>query len=352
MNVSVPHPHRGAGPRRSRATATPASESAPPRGYSVFFGDVAIDEYYIAPYFPVGGDKVSVQTLPEQFGGMCANAASIFANYGIPTSFMSQLNSGALTQRLLKELSDSGISTKFVIFDESVPNSKCIILLAGDQHIVVIPDLGITHTEITPDAFEHMANAEFLFTSQTDSIPFRMGQKGAQEILRDLCERGVKVVMDLDVYSLAQHPSGLIEYCDILFMNSLGYQRFIDCGNDVQWLLNNRTTAIVVTKDSEGCDLHTLGGIERIPGYPVEAVDVTGAGDTFSGSFLYAYSTTNDLAAAARFANAAAALSIGRVGARAGRTDATTVRAFMESQSERLQLTTPSPTAQRRKVTL
>ncbi|MGO4102977.1 carbohydrate kinase family protein [Leifsonia sp. YAF41] len=320
-----------------------ASESAPARGYSVFFGDVAIDEYYVAPYFPVGGDKVSVETIPEEFGGMCANAASIFANYGIPTSFMSQLNSGLLTQRLLKDLTDSGISTKHVIFDESVPDSKCIILLSGDQHIVIIPNLGISHTEITPEAFEHMANAEFLFTSQTDSMPFRMGAKGAQEIFRDLCDRGVKIVIDLDVYHLENHPSGLIEYCDILFMNSLGFQRFTECGNDVQRLLNNRTTAIIVTKDSEGCDLYTRDGIESIPGYPVEPIDVTGAGDTFSSSFLYAYSTTNDLAAAARFANAAAALSIGKVGGRAGRTEAATVRAFMAEQGERLELTTPSP---------
>ncbi|WP_207226266.1 carbohydrate kinase family protein [Microterricola gilva] len=324
--------------------ATMASESAPPRGYSVFFGDVAIDEYYIAPYFPAGGDKVSVQTLEEQFGGMCANAASIFANYGIPTSFMSQLNSRALTQRLLTELTDAGISTKHVIFDEAVPDSKCIILLSGDQHIVIIPDLGITHTEISVDAFEHMANAEFLFTSQTDSIPFRMGEKRAQEIFRDLCDRGVKIVIDLDVYHLENHPSGLIEYCDILFMNSLGYERFRESGNDVQWLLQNRTTAIVVTKDSEGCDLYTRDGIESIPGYPVEPVDVTGAGDTFSSSFLYAYSTTKNLAEAARFANAAAALSIGTVGARAGKTDAATVHAFMAEQSERLELAIPSPT--------
>ena len=340
MSVSTTEAPREA--PAAASTPAPASESAPPRGYSVFFGDVAIDEYYIAPYFPAGGDKVSVRTVEEQFGGMCANAASIFANYGIPTSFMSQLNSGALTQRLLKDLTDSGISTQHVIFDENVPDSKCIILLSGDQHIVIIPDLGITHTEITAEAFLHMADAEFLFTSLTDSAPFRMGARGAVEIFRDLCARGVKIVIDLDVFRPECEASGLIEYCDILFMNSLGYARFTESGNDVQRLLNNRTTAIVVTKDSEGCDLYTRDGVESIPGYPVEAVDVTGAGDTFSSSFLYAYSTTNNLADAARFANAAAALSIGMVGGRAGKTDAASVHAFMAAQSERLELATPS----------
>jgi ribokinase len=71
------------------------------RKASVFFGDVALDSYYAAPHFPAAGDKIIVEALPAQFGGMVANAAAIYAHYGMPTSFMSQLNSGPLTRKLL-----------------------------------------------------------------------------------------------------------------------------------------------------------------------------------------------------------------------------------------------------------
>jgi len=47
-------------------------------------------------------------------------------------------------------------------------------------------------------------------------------------------------------------------------------------------------------------------------------VDVTGAGDTFCSSFLYARSQGHDLTSAATFANAAAALCVAGLGARAG----------------------------------
>lgn len=302
--------------------------------YSVFFGDVAEDEYYAAPFFPAAGDKLIVKALPPQFGGMIANAASIFAHYGMATTFISQLNSGPLTQKLLGQLRDAGLNTDYVIFDEAVPDSKCIILIHGDQHIVIIPKLGITHSEITRQMFEHMAGAEFLFTSLTDARPFRMGELGAPQVLAALRRRGTKIVMDVDVYNLENHPSGLIEYCDILFMNALGKKRFTGAGNDIQGLLAAGATAIVVTKDSEGCDLHTIKGIKSIPGYKVEVVDVTGAGDTFSSSFLYAYSQSGDLVAAAEFANAAAALSVGKVGARGGRTTDAAVRAFMQERAE------------------
>ncbi|HTN95912.1 MAG TPA: carbohydrate kinase family protein [Nordella sp.] len=301
--------------------------------YSVFFGDVAEDEYYAAPFFPVAGDKLIVKALEPQFGGMIANAASIFAHYGMATSFISQLNSGPLTQKLLGQLRGVGLNTNHVIFDEAVPDSKCIILISGDQHIVIIPKLGITRTEITGEMFEHMAGAEFLFTSLTDARPFRMGELTAPDVLAALRRRGTKIVMDVDVYNLENHPSGLIEYCDILFMNSLGKRRFTEAGNDIEALLAAGATAIVVTKDSEGCDLHTAKGVKSIPGYKVDVVDVTGAGDTFSSSFLYAYSRSGDLVAAAEFANAAAALSVGKVGARGGMTTDKTVRDFMKERA-------------------
>jgi sugar/nucleoside kinase (ribokinase family) len=296
---------------------------------SVFFGDVALDRYYAAAHFPTAGDKVIVETLPTQFGGMVANAAAIFAYYGMPTSFMSQLNSGPLTQMLLAQLRELGLNTDYVIFDEDVPDSQCIVLLSGDQHVVIIPTLGIEHTEIAPEAFEHIAEAEFLVTTLTDARPFRMGDLTAAEVLQALRDRGVKIVMDLDVYNLENHPSGLIEYCDILFMNSLGERRFTESGNDIESCLGDGAIAVVVTRDSEGCELHTAGGVTMVPGFPAEVVDVTGAGDTFSSSFLYAYATTGSLQEAAEFANAAAALSVGHVGARGGMTTPETVRAYM-----------------------
>jgi sugar/nucleoside kinase (ribokinase family) len=317
--------------------------------YSVFFGDVAEDEYYMAPFFPAAGDKLIVKALEPQFGGMVANAASIFAHYGMAATFISQLNSGSLTQKLLSQLRQAGLNTDYVIFDEAVPDSKCIVLICDNQHIVIIPKLGITQTEITPAMFEHMAGAEFLFTTLTDARPFRMGELNAQGVLAALRRRGTKIVMDVDVYNLENHPSGLIEYCDILFMNSLGQRRFTQAGNDIDALLEAGATAIVVTKDSEGCDLHTARGIRSIRGHEIDVVDVTGAGDTFSSSFLYAYSQSADLVAAAEFANAAAALSVAKVGARGGMTTDKAVRDFMKKRGIHMNDQPPQLTREERK---
>ncbi len=72
-------------------------------------------------------------------------------------------------------------------------------------------------------------------------------------------------------------------------------------------------------------------GDVAIAGIEVDPVDVTGAGDTFGASFIHALNMTDDLVAAATFANAAAARAVTVTGARSG----------MASQAEILSFAPP-----------
>jgi len=51
--------------------------------YCVFIGDVALDEYYKADYWPTIKDKVLVDALTAVPGGMIANAACVAAALGM-----------------------------------------------------------------------------------------------------------------------------------------------------------------------------------------------------------------------------------------------------------------------------
>jgi ribokinase len=64
--------------------------------------------------------------------------------------------------------------------------------------------------------------------------------------------------------------------------------------------------------------VYTADERHHVPGFAVDVVDVTGAGDTFGGSFVSARAMGKNLADAARFANATAAICVGGLGARAG----------------------------------
>jgi ribokinase len=77
-------------------------------------------------------------------------------------------------------------------------------------------------------------------------------------------------------------------------------------------------TVIVETRGRDGAVIHRDGSEERVPAPTVEAVDTTGAGDCFNGVFAAGLAEGLDPTHAAEQAAAAAAMSVTRVGARAG----------------------------------
>lgn len=86
---------------------------------------------------------------------------------------------------------------------------------------------------------------------------------------------------------------------------------------------------VLLKMGAEGVIVATPGRRERVGGFKVQAVDATGAGDTFAGSFLARHLAGDDPFTAARYANAAAALSTTGYGAVAPIPRPDAVRALM-----------------------
>ena len=76
-----------------------------------------------------------------------------------------------------------------------------------------------------------------------------------------------------------------------------------------------RPRGVLVRMGQDGCLLGQPGArTVRVPGFPVDVVDTSGAGDTHTGTFIAVLAQGRDPAEAARAANAAAALSVTRRG--------------------------------------
>ncbi|NBR29375.1 MAG: sugar kinase [Betaproteobacteria bacterium] len=86
---------------------------------------------------------------------------------------------------------------------------------------------------------------------------------------------------------------------------------------------------VALTMGKDGTMVATADKRAHIPARVVNAVDATGAGDTFDGAFLAEWMKTRDPFAAAHYANAAAALSTQGYGAVAPIPNRATVEAFI-----------------------
>ncbi len=80
-------------------------------------------------------------------------------------------------------------------------------------------------------------------------------------------------------------------------------------------LLKKGVETVVVTLGRNGALLVKPGCTEHIPGFRVKAVDATAAGDVFNGTLAVALAEKKSLTDAILFANAAAALSVTKLGA-------------------------------------
>ncbi len=286
-----------------------------------FLGDVALDEYYWAPYWPQIKDKVVVKTLPPSPGGMIANAACVMAALGAETHFMAALNHGHITDTLVADLQKKGIETRWTVYDKTLPDAKTIIILTGDEHTVFIPTMGIERIDLPLDTLKFIEQADYLYTNLVEFQTVALGEKNALTLLHQIREAGCKVVFDMDVDPLLGDEKAYLKAIDYLFMNENGFRRMKENRTEQECreeILKNGVELFIVTKGAKGCSIFTQNQEWHVPGFAVDVVDVTGAGDTFASSFIYALHKWRDPLQAAVFASASAARCVGTMGARGG----------------------------------
>lgn len=82
----------------------------------------------------------------------------------------------------------------------------------------------------------------------------------------------------------------------------------------VEWLRELGVKVPIVTLADRGSILLDSARVYHIPAFPTNAIDPTGAGDTYAGSFIVEYDRTGSNLEAALFASAAASIMVEQVG--------------------------------------
>jgi len=127
---------------------------------------------------------------------------------------------------------------------------------------------------------------------------------------------------------------GLLAGVDLFLPNDVELAGISGCTSPLDGLhaLDNGRTRIVVKRGRHGCaTLDHDGGLVESPAFAVEAVDSTGAGDSFDAGFLHAWLRNLPLAEAMRWGNACGALSTRGVGGTARQADTAEAQALLRA---------------------
>ncbi|MBK0418702.1 carbohydrate kinase family protein [Leucobacter sp. CSA1] len=301
---------------------------------AVFVGDVALDEYFEADTWVMPGNKALIRTLDSYVGGSIANAARVHAGFGGATEFVSLLNRGELTARMLAALERGGVGVPRMLYDETIGDPRNLIFLVEGEHIVFTPDVDDRPMRIPAESLGELARPGYLYTTLNRAERLRCGAADAVSVLQTLRGSGRRLVFDLDVEGLEDGDLALLRGAHLVMMNDRGFEKSFGADGaeaDVRaWLDDNEVEVLLRSQAAAGATGYTREGTHVVSGYRVPVVDVTGAGDTLGGALVFALGEGWPLQRAMAFAVAAASRSVMHMGPNGGIATVDQVQRFAE----------------------
>ena len=306
---------------------------------SFFIGDVALDEYYTTDRWPGRADKGMVKELPAEAGGSIANAAVVHAGLGGETQFISLLNDSSLSQRLIADLKENGVGVDHMLIDPAIPESRNFIFLVDGEHVVLTVEMGEQPMWLDAAALGALRQPGFLYTTlyRVRRLHARTDQGVLKQadLLADLRQHGRRVIFDLDVGGCLPEDMPYLAGAAVVIFNQVGFRAAF--GHDEitiigDWMQEHNIDWAVRTLAADGAEASNGDTVLRLPGFPVDVVDVTGAGDTFGGALTWCLSQGQTIEEALDFSVAAASRSVTIHGPRAGRANSEEIRRWLKEE--------------------
>lgn len=267
----------------------------------IVVGSANLDLVYRVHALPAPGETVLATGAAKHPGGKGNNQVIAVARAGAPATFLAAIGADADGDLLVAALEQAGVT--LLLRRPATPTGTALITVddAAENSIVVNSGANNDLVDLTDDERTALATASILLMQLETPLPTVVA---AAEAAR---AAGTTVV--LNAAPFRPLPPELLALVDLLIVNeveaaAVGEEQLA------------QVPECVVTLGARGAVVRDRTGAETAVASPkVDAVDTTGAGDTFCGALVAALDDGLDLVAAARFAVAAAALSVQREGA-------------------------------------
>lgn len=275
----------------------------------VVAGSANMDLVGLAPALPRPGETVLGDDFVMAPGGKGSNQAIAAARAGGATTFLGAIGSDAFGVTLGARLAAAGVDTSRVRTSYGTSGVAVIMVdRAGENSILVSPGANRTFTGLTADELSVIAGADVLLCQQeipleTVHAALRAGRAG-----------GTRTI--LNAAPARDLPPGLLDEVDLLVVNEIEARAITGGAASDLGALLAAVPRVVLTLSGAGARYADRDGRDvHVPAFSVEVADTTAAGDAFTGALAVAWGEGRDLVDAVRWANAAGAACVQRVGA-------------------------------------
>jgi ribokinase len=300
----------------------------------VVIGSSNVDLLMKMGHLPEKGETVTDAAFMQVYGGKGANQAVAAARAGGNVSFVNCVGEDAYTPQMVQNFKDDGIDTRFV-FNESG--------IASGHALIMIDDYGMNYLSVAPGANYRLTPAKI-----DEALPV-INEAAIIVMQYEIPEETIKYVIDVaheknipvmwNVAPARAFDFSYIPKVNILVLNEVeaGFlaempvKNHVDAEKAAEILIARGVEKVIITLGSQGAFVTTKDEKVNVPSYKVDALDTTAAGDTFYGSFAVAIVEGKSLRDSLRFANAAAAISVTRMGAQPSAPDRNEIEAFLSA---------------------
>jgi ribokinase len=287
-------------------------------GSIVVVGSSNVDLIMKMAQLPRRGETVTDATFVQTFGGKGANQAVGAARADGRVVFVSCVGDDAYGAQVVENLGRDGIDSRHVFAEAGVASGTALIMIGGEGHnyLSVAPGANYRLTPAHVDrARDAIAGAACVVT-QCEILPETLAH--TVELAASL---GRPVILNLaparhvDDATLARLACLAVNETEAEFLTGRPVGSDAEIEAAATALLAKGPKTVLLTLGARGAFVATADTRALVPTFPVAAVDTTAAGDVHCGAFAVATVEGRPLLEAVRFANAAAALAVTRLGA-------------------------------------
>ena len=275
------------------------------------FGSINVDVVVPVPHLPAAGETVLGGDFSLLPGGKGANQAAAARRAGAEVVMAGAVGSDSFARVALGGLERAGVETGLVHVAERPTGCALIMVGQSGENLIAVAS-GANRAVCAEQVPDDWLGPRTLVLAQGE-IPFAETEK----LMRRARARGGSCVLNL-APAFALDPA-LLPELDLLVANEGESARL---GWPPREAARRLRLGLVITRGAAGAEAHLAdGSVLAVPALPVNAVDTTGAGDTFVGVLAAGLDAGLPFALALRRASAAAGLACLAPGAQAAMPD-------------------------------
>jgi ribokinase len=287
-------------------------------------GSINMDLVTSTTQIPKVGETVlgySFHTIP---GGKGANQAVAAARLGTDVTMIGAVGDDSFGKTLVEHLTNEGINTESILkVEDNSTGIASIILWEADNSIIVVPG---ANNHITPEVIER--HEDKIINSNILLVQLEIPLESVNRAVELAKKHGIRTI--LNPAPIQKLPKDLLEMVDFVTPNEHEQALLFASIDGTDQELEKLKEKCIVTKGSKGVMIYKNGEKVEIPSIQVEAVDTTGAGDSFNGALATALCEGLEIEEACRFANVVGAISVTKLGAQTGMPTKKEVEEFLQ----------------------